>query len=127
MNKKNGIKGENFGGNTEVFPVGKSHYELLWLLYRTMLGDTDSYKVGEELGCNKGILLGLYEWAAEGITQEYLIGPIEVNIECTQLGIYLSEILKEWSNHLYLNWRIMLRGLISYKLQWTIMNRFLMV
>ena len=49
MNKKNGIKGENFGGNTEVFPVGTSHYELLQLLYRTMLGVTDSYKVGENL------------------------------------------------------------------------------
>ena len=48
------IKEDNFDGNTEVFPVGTSDYELLGLLYRKTIGAADYSKVVELLVCKEG-------------------------------------------------------------------------
>ena len=42
-----------------------------------MLSVTDSYKVGEELGCKEGTSIGVSEWSVEGISEEAMLDSIE--------------------------------------------------
>ena len=53
-----------------------------------MIVVAESSKVVEILGYKEGTSLGLSVWSAEGITEGIMIGPIEVSLECSSLGIF---------------------------------------
>ena len=86
--KCDGIKEDNFDGNTEGFPVGASDYGLLGLLDSKMIGVTDYSIVRELLGCKEGTSLGIYVWYIEDIPEGILLGPIEVSLKYRSLGLF---------------------------------------
>ena len=63
-----------------------------------MIGVADSSKVGELLGCNENTLLGVSEWAVDGITKGIMLGIIEDSLEYSSLGLfewYYEEVKKQ--------------------------------
>ena len=73
-----GISVDNYDGNAEGFPVGTSDDATLGEFDSNILGVSDASKLGGECGCKGTELLGITEWADEGIPEGGII--------CTDLG-----------------------------------------